>query len=198
MAMAYLTRWSGPVNESDDPYNASSTTSPTNLNVQKHVQNAYVIPDRSNSTDNNNIKSALMSYGAIFTSMYMSDTYYNATDAAYYDNIATSGNHAVTIVGWDDSYSRYKFSRIPPGDGAFIVKNSWGSSWGDSGYFYVSYYDKNFGLNNVIFTADPASNYGHIYQYDPLGWVRETWERAATPHGLPMTSRPDRMKISRQ
>ena len=171
MSMAYLARWSGPVNEVDDPYVASSTTSPANLNVQKHVQNAYVIPDRSSSTDNDNIKSALMSYGAIFTSMYMSNTYYNATDAAYYDNIATSGNHAVTIVGWDDSYSRYKFSRIPAGDGAFIVKNSWGSSWGDSGYFYVSYYDKNFGLNNVIFTADSASNYGHIYQYDPLGWV---------------------------
>ncbi len=172
MAVAYLTRWSGPVSESSDPYNATSTTSPSGLNAEKHVQNVFIIPNRGNSTDNDNIKSSLMKYGAIFTSMYMSDTaYYNPTHAAYYDNIAANGNHAVTIVGWDDGYSRYNFSTTPPGDGAFIVKNSWGSSFGDSGYFYVSYYDKNFGVDNAIFTAEPVSDYNHIYQYDPLGWT---------------------------
>lgn len=173
MSMAYLTRWSGPVSESADPYNASSTTSPSGLPVQKHVQNAFVIPDRSSPTDNDNIKWALMNYGAVYTTMYMvyPSSYYNATDSAYYYGTKVSGNHAVTIVGWNDSYSSSNFKQVPQGNGAFIVKNSWGSSWGDSGYFYVSYYDANIGVLNAIFTADPVTNYDHIYQYDTLGWV---------------------------
>ena len=56
MSTAYLTRWTGPVNQSDDPYNPTSPYSPTNKTLQKHVQNVFFIPDRVNSTDNNNIK----------------------------------------------------------------------------------------------------------------------------------------------
>ena len=54
-------------------------------------------------------------------------------------------NHEVAIVGWDDNYSRTNFRNYASiGDGAWIVKNSWGSNWADNGYFYVSYYDVNF------------------------------------------------------
>jgi C1A family cysteine protease len=50
-------------------------------------------------------------------------------------------NHGVSIVGWDDSFSRENFpvSNQPDGDGAWIVRNSWGPGWGDGGYFYMSY-----------------------------------------------------------
>jgi C1A family cysteine protease len=169
---AYLARWSGPVNETDDPYSASSGSSPTNLSIQQHVQDVYFIPDRASSSDNNNIKMAISTYGAVYTQMYMSATssYYNPSSYAYYGS-NTGVNHGVAIVGWDDSYSRTKFvsGNQPPGDGAFIVKNSWGTSWGEKGYFYVSYYDPVIGKDNAVYTAQPTTNYNNIYQYDPLG-----------------------------
>jgi C1A family cysteine protease len=52
MSTAYLARWSGPVNESDDPYSPNSTISPQNLSIQKHVQNVLYLPDRQGSLDN--------------------------------------------------------------------------------------------------------------------------------------------------
>jgi hypothetical protein len=85
-------------------------------------------------------------------------------------------NHAVCIVGWDDDYNKNKFKIQPPANGAFIIKNSWGTSYGDKGYCYVSYYDtilRNT-LGFVYVGAEKPNNYKDIYQYDPFGLV-EFW-----------------------
>ncbi|MCM8788706.1 MAG: lectin like domain-containing protein, partial [Candidatus Omnitrophica bacterium] len=175
ISTAYLVRWSGPISEFEDPYNASSSSSPENLQPVKHVQEVVFLPDRKNSLDNNAIKQAVMKYGAIYTTMYYNNSYL-AKGKNYYYSGSSISNHAVSIVGWIDNYSRTNFygsaSGIPPGDGAFIVKNSWGTLWGESGYFYISYYDTNIGKNCAVFNnAEPVDNYNQIYQYDPLGWV---------------------------
>lgn len=171
MAMAYLTRWSGPVNEADDPYRHASITA---YPIRKHVQEAIYIPPRKNSMDNSKIKQAVMDLGAVYTSMYWVNNYFNNLHNSYFNPDNDSGGHAVTIVGWDDNFSKNKFAQIPPGDGAFIVRNSWGKDWGDSGYFYVSYYDKYFARLgfNVVVKGVPTSGYLKNYYYDKLGW---TW-----------------------
>ena len=183
MAIAYLARWSGPVNATDDPYSANSNYSSAELNftVQKHVQEVLFIPARKGVLDNDEIKTAVQKYGAVFTSIYIDD-FYLSSPYSYYSNdsiLYLKGNHAVDIVGWNDSYNKSNFnnslysemeSDVPPGDGAFIVKNSWGTGWGDKGYFYVSYYDRSIGIANIIFKAESPDNYKNIYQHDPFGW----------------------------
>lgn len=171
MSSAYLGRWSGPVLEQDDPYIYSSTLDQNGVAVRKHVQEVIFLPSRSNYLDNDNIKAAVTTYGAVYASMYWSASYYNSAYFAYYCNLSGSGtNHAVAIVGWDDNFDRNKFNPVPPGNGAFIMRNSWGSSWGEGGYFYLSYYDTRF-QPGACFTAEATSNYSGIYNYDYLGWV---------------------------
>jgi C1A family cysteine protease len=166
MSVAYLTRWSGPLTETEDPYSPLPTSySPTDLPPSKHVQNVLIIPPRGGSLDNDNLKQAVMTYGGVSTVFYWTSGSYNSGTKTYYHSASTDVNHGVTIVGWDDSRS------VPsaPGPGAFIIKNSWGTGWGENGYFYISYYDANLGKENALFTAEAPDNYDANYQYDPLG-----------------------------
>ena len=182
MSAAYLTRWSGPVRESDDPYSDSSGISPSGLHTYKHVQNISFLPERSSATDNEDIKNALVNIGAVQVSIFWNNSYYHTGNAAFCNDgsligldptqtSTTKTNHAITIVGWDDTYSSSNFASTPDSDGAFIAKNSWGSTWGNSGYFYISYYDLTVGDNCVVFTGEMPTNYDRVYSYDPLGWV---------------------------
>ena len=174
MSLAYLLRWSGPVNEADDPFSDWDTSSPTKLNITKHVQDVLFIPVRLSYKDLDQIKYAIMTYGALYTTMQADDSFQYEPD--YYHDIIENANHAVTLIGWDDNYSADNFAVRPPGNGAFIIKNSWGTDHGYDGYWYISYYDKafaGFGLETLsamaIVNIENATNYKNIYQYDILG-----------------------------
>ena len=84
------------------------------------------------------------------------------------------------------------FKYSPPGDGAFLVKNSWGSNWGGEGFFYISYYDGKVGTSNVTYTADSIEKYDKIYQHDLLGMTSSTGYGSDTAWGANVfTSGPE-------
>ena len=174
MSAAYLARWAGPVYESDDPYQPSDVnTSPAGLPARKHVQDIILIAQRSGPMDNDNIKNAVMNHGGVDVSMFWWDGSYNASTKSYYYNGPTTLNHDITVVGWDDNYSAANFLVTPAGNGAFLIKNSWGTYWGLGGFFWLSYYDTSFGnYTSAVFSGNqPVTNYTRKYEYDPLGWT---------------------------
>lgn len=173
MGMAYLTAWQGPVYEADDPY--GDNQSPDNLAPVKHVQEIQIIEHK----DYEKIKEAVFKYGGVQTSIYsalrstrVDSDYYNSVTSSYCYIGTEKSNHDVLIIGWDDNYSKDNFNMEVEGDGAFICQNSWGSSFGEDGVFYISYYDVNIGSHNLVYTGiEEADNYQHIYQSDLCGWV---------------------------
>ena len=169
MGIGYLTGWLGPVNESEDAYNDHSVLSPL-LNSSFHIQN-IVFLTRDNYTDNDAIKKAIMDYGAVSTSVYWSSGYIYKTKNYYYTG-DSGANHAVAIVGWDDNYNASNFKNTPKGNGAWIIKNSWGTS-GENGFYYVSYYDTKFAQPgryvSYAFVLNDTIKFDKNYQYDIPG-----------------------------
>ncbi len=119
------------------------------------------------------LKELIMKKGACVVSYasaneaYMHDNPKDEEPCTYYNPVDDFevGGHAVAIVGWDDSFSKENFKYEPNGDGAWLIKNSWGENWGDAGYFWISYDEES--LNNAVFyDIEKAEEYDHIYQYD--------------------------------
>ena len=168
LSNAYLAAGLGPVLESLDNYIANDYLSAI-FNPLTHIQNILWI-DRNDYLDNDGIKFALLNYGAVSVSCNFSSSFANGPN--YYYTGTDGRNHAVTTVGWNDTYSASNFRTAPPGDGAWIVKNSWGTGSGDKGYYYVSYYDTRFAIGHqecFCFVLNNSVKYRKTYQYDIVG-----------------------------
>lgn len=173
----YLLRWSGPVSEENDPYVGTvdewnATNSPALLS-EFHVQDVVWIPALDGTEERRTeLKRAILDYGAIATSMYWGGSY-TSSNHTYHCNLYNSSvNHAITLVGWDDNLPRELFRNPPPSDGAWIIKNSWGTGIGKGGYCYVSYYDTGFARSNCSVympSAVEAPTYDAVHGYAIAG-----------------------------
>jgi|GEM_PF-687541 len=174
MSSAYLARKSGPISELNDPYIDSETSCKGYMHPEFWVSDLRYIP-----RNNDIIKQAILDYGALATNYFANDASYNPSNYTYYNSTATTTNHAVLLVGWDDN------KVTAGGTGAWIIKNSWGSYWGENGFFYVSY-------NDVMINSSVTStrNINAVvsnstqFDYDQLGVTSAVGYTAETAYGL--------------
>ena len=179
---SYLLSWLGVIPYDEDTYDEVGKITTLNLaGPNIHVQDLIFVPNNEipNGTE---IKKAVLKYGSLDVSYFGQSTYdeeapyYNPKTYAQYADMPEQANHEVAIIGWDDNFPKEKFLSTPPGNGAWIIKNSWGSDFGDNGCMYVSYYDKSLLTYKpgmiVDYAATPVIEntvpYNKNYQYD---WV---------------------------
>lgn len=180
--MSYL-NWEGPIYEEKSPYDPLYTGKPVSSDLDLFFDSDIHVQDvRYFSLDNpDEIKQHIMEQGAVMMSFHAfsgsspqgtSENIYN-----YYSD-DSKANHAISIVGWDDNYSKDNFqdkgdsgtktAMKPDNDGAWLMKNSWGTEYNGKplfidGYCWISYEDKS--LCDVIGLICDDS-YDSIYYHD--------------------------------
>jgi C1A family cysteine protease len=172
LMIANLFSQKGTVQESCDPYQDSDVACKSTCPYRKTALGWRLI-NGVGTPDPAVLKQYIYDNGPVITSMYADSTEgFNSYDGSYTIDYTTPGdaiNHCVLIVGWSGSLPPVSGSAVAA-DG-WIVKNSWGTSWGDDGYFYITYGAANIGSASSFFNAwQDYDTTGDVWYYDEGGW----------------------------
>jgi hypothetical protein len=130
-AFEYLVN-TGCSSENDYPYTASDGSCQQNLPRPYQASTWGYVGSASIAA----LKAALVEYGPLTVAVYVTPLFQAYIGGVFDESASGDVNHGVTLVGWDD------------GDGAWIIKNSWGVGWGENGYMRIKY-----GSNSIGYAA---------------------------------------------
>lgn len=124
------------------------------------------------------VKKAIMEYGGVTLEIYAGseekDYVKTADGCCFWNAYQKNPNHSVVAVGWDDTFDRNNFKisegtykrEAPAKDGAWLIRNSRGNTFGDDGYFWLSYEDKSLGKDAVAMEFMDVPGNSNNYHYD--------------------------------
>jgi len=140
----------GGVPEAEFPYVTKQVACKTNLSHPYHIASWSFLPSVNENTPPTleAIKNAIYTYGPIGAAVGASDAFMSYSSGVFNQCDGTQPNHAIVLVGWDDD-GQY-----------FVMKNSWGTSWGDQGYMKIKYGCNYIGLaaNYIVLGGSPNPN----------------------------------------
>jgi len=186
--MASLFSQKGTVLDSCDPYVASDVGCNSSCTCQKTLLDWRIISGNA-VADTIVLKQYIYDNGPVYTSVYAdsSQGFNSSYNGSFTFNYTTPGgdtNHAVMIVGWSNDLPPVPGGGTARADG-WIVKNSWGSTWGANGYFYITYGSANIGTSSsFIHEWQDYDADGDIWYYDDDGW----WSSYGESGGSNMTA----------
>lgn len=168
-------KWVGMAVESKVPYDMAAEVEKNGLSAEleyddfAHLKNAYFV----NIAENPEIvKAMIKEYGSVVVAYGAYSQYYCEEYNSFYASEEDATNHEVLLVGWDDNFPKEHFNVEAPIDGAWLVRNSWGSygdEYNQSGYFWMSYADLTLDSNAWALDATIEGKedfYDNNYQYD--------------------------------
>ncbi len=156
-ALGYLTSGQGIVSPDEAPKDLIlALESSDSLHIDTYtyaVTDVEVYPKKDAFTDINvnDIKSGILSCGGVYSSFLVNTKCLSSNKNSYFytasDMDENTGGHAVEIIGWDNSYAKENFDtktgKMPENDGAWLIKNSWGTTYNSNeGYLWISYEDE--------------------------------------------------------
>ena len=98
--------------------------------------------------DNEIIKKWITDGHHIMTYFFVYSDFYNYRSGVYQKNSNNKrGAHAVAVIGFDDNH------------GYWIAKNSWGSDWGEGGFFRIKYYEVSFLNYGIVYVKKELDDY---------------------------------------
>ena len=138
----------GSVLEADYPYIATRTPCDCAPARTYRIREWGYVNGLQPSVDD--IKYALMTYGPLGCSLYVAGSFFGYGGGVYNDCQSVPVyviNHAVVIVGWDDTLGA---------EGVWIIKNSWDTDWGEDGFCNIEYECNHVGFaaNYVVYEAE--------------------------------------------
>ena len=147
----------GAVLEADFPYTASDK--PCNGPYPHH----YLLSDTTGDGNSWNfigsqhgipsveqIKQAIITYGPVAAAVYADEAFQAYTGGVFNEHADSKNtNHIIILVGWDDTQGE---------NGVWILRNSWGTGWGEDGYMRIEY-----GSNRVGYSANYIEGYRALY-----------------------------------